>query len=199
MADLRLGFLASHEGTNVQAIIYACKDGRLDARPCVVISNNARARVLSRARREGVPWRHLSTRTHPDPAELDKAIRDTLQAHQVNLVVLAGYMKKLGPLTLDYYHARILNTHPALLPKFGGKGMYGRHVHEAVLAAGEKVTGVTIHLVDEEYDTGKILAQSEVPVVDGDTPDTLSERVRSRERELYVETLRRISSGEIEL
>lgn len=199
MAELRLGFLASHEGTNVQAIIDACKDGRLDARPRVVISNNARARVLSRARREGVPWRHLSTRTHPDPAELDKAIRDTLEAHHVNLVVLAGYMKKLGPLTLDYYHGRILNTHPALLPKFGGRGMYGRHVHQAVLAAGEKVTGATIHQVDEEYDTGKILAQSEVPVLDGDTPDTLGERVRSREREFYVKVLQRISSGEIEL
>ena len=199
MAELRLGFLASHEGTNVQAIIDACKDGRLDARPRVVISNNARARVLSRARREGVPWRHLSTRTHPNPAELDKAIRDTLEAHHVNLVVLAGYMKKLGPLTLDYYHGRILNTHPALLPKFGGRGMYGRHVHQAVLAAGEKVTGATIHQVDEEYDTGKILAQSEVPVLDGDTPDTLGERVRSREREFYVKVLQRISSGEIEL
>ena len=199
MAELRLGFLASHEGTNVQAIIDACKDGRLDARPRVVISNNARARVLSRARREGVPWRHLSTRTHPDPAELDKAIRDTLEAHHVNLVVLAGYMKKLGPLTLDYYHGRILNTHPALLPKFGGRGMYGRHVHQAVLAAREKVTGATIHQVDEEYDTGKILAQSEVPVLDGDTPDTLGERVRSREREFYVKVLQRISSGEIEL
>jgi phosphoribosylglycinamide formyltransferase-1 len=114
-------------------------------------------------------------------------------------VILAGYMKLLGPQTLARYRGRILNIHPALLPKFGGKGLYGKKVHEAVLAAGERVTGVTVHLVDERYDSGPILAQSEVPVLEGDTVDSLADRVLVREHELYAETIERIVQGEIDL
>ena len=137
--------------------------------------------------------------THPGAGELDRAILAVLESHDVELVLLAGYMKELGSGVLSRYRGRVLNIHPALLPKFGGKGMYGRFVHEAVLAAGEKVTGVTIHVVDELYDHGPIVAQSEVSVLRGDTPDSLSERVLRREHEFYVETLQRISAGDIEL
>ena len=183
----------------MQAIVDACRQGRLSAEPCVVISNNSGAFALERASREGIPTYHLSAKQHPEPAGLDRAISDTLARHGVNLVVLAGYMKLLGPRTLARFPGRVLNTHPALLPRFGGKGMLGRLVHEAVLSAGERVTGVTIHLVDEEYDHGPVVAQCEVPVLDGDTVDSLMKRVQSRERELYVETLRGIAAGEIAL
>ena len=199
MRILRLGFLASHGGSNMQAIIDACKDGRLDAEPAVVISNNSESTALERARREGIPDYHLSSATHRDPAELDAAILRTLEEHGVDLVILAGYMKLLGPRTLARYRGRILNIHPALLPKFGGKGLYGKKVHEAVLAAGERVTGVTIHLVDERYDAGPIVAQSEVPVLDGDTVDSLAARVLQREHQLFAETLQKIAVGEIDL
>ena len=171
----------------------------MDARVCVVISNNSESTTLERAKREGIPGYHLSRKTHPHPDELDKAILDTLETYEVDLVILVGYMKKLGTGVLSRYRGRVLNIHPALLPKFGGQGFYGENVHQAVLAAGEKVTGVTIHVVDEEYDHGPIVAQSEVAVLEDDTADSLSERVLKREHEFFVETLQKISLGEIDL
>ncbi len=203
MADerrpLRLGFLASHGGTNVQAILDACTDGRLAATPCVVISNNSASEALTRARRESVPAYHLSERAHPSAGELEQAILKVLQEHRVNLVILAGYMRKLGSLVLERYPGRVLNIHPALLPRFGGKGMYGRAVHEAVLAAGDAETGVTVHLVDNRYDHGPIVAQSRVPVLPDDDVERLSRRVLKREHQIFVETLQGIESGEIDL
>jgi phosphoribosylglycinamide formyltransferase 1 len=196
---LRLGFLASHGGSNVQAILDACRDGRLEAEPCVVISNNSDAMVLDRAMAARVPAFHLSSHIHPDPARLDDAILATLEKHRVNLIVLAGYMKKLGPKTLARYRGRVLNIHPALLPKHGGQGMFGHHLHEAVLAAGEKESGATVHIADAEYDEGRILAQKKVPVKADDTPESLAERVLAVEHQLYAETLQRIAAGEIEL
>ena len=199
MSKLRLGFLASHGGSNVQAIVDACRAGELHAEPRVAISNNSGSEVLRRAAREGVPGFHLSSRTHPRPGDLDEAIEGVLADHGVDLVVLAGYMRMLGPRVLGRYRGRVLNVHPALLPAYGGRGMYGERVHAAVLAAGERVTGVTVHLVDEEYDQGPILAQAEVPVLEGDTVESLRLRVLRREHELYPETLQRIATGEIEL
>lgn len=197
--DLRLGFLASHGGSNMQAIFDAVAAGRLDAELRLVISNNSKSQALERARLHGVPWRHLSSAAYPDPDALDQAILGALREHGVNVVVMAGYMKKLGPKTIAAYRNRILNIHPALLPKFGGQGMYGRAVHEAVLAAGEKVTGVTVHLADDRYDHGRILAQRETPVLPGDDPDTLAARVLQTEHRIYWETLQRIAKGEIDL
>ena len=196
---LRLGLLASHGGSNLQTILDACRSGQIQAEPRMVVCNNSDAPALIRARSAGVSAYHLSSHTHPDPAALDEAIAATLERHRVNLVVLAGYMKKLGPITLKRYRGRVLNIHPALLPKFGGRGLYGRRVHEAVLAAREPVSGVTVHLVDEEYDQGPIVAQREVPVLPDDTVDTLAHRVLAVEHELYVDTLERIARGEIEL
>ena len=199
MSKLRLGFLASHGGSNVQAIVDACRAGELHAEPRVVISNNSGSEVLRRAAREGVPGFHLSSRTHPKPEDLDAAIEGVLASHGVELVVLGGYMRMLGPRVLGRYRGRVLNVHPALLPAYGGRGMYGERVHAAVLAAGERITGVTVHLVDDEYDQGPILAQVEVPVLDGDTVESLRLRVLRREHELYPETLQKIATGEIEL
>lgn len=186
---LRLAVLASGSGTNLQAIIDACKRGDLNAEVCVVISNNSGALALKRARSEGIPAYHLSSVTHPQPDALDAAICATLEAHDADLVLLAGYMRLLGPATLARYRNRVLNSHPALLPKFGGKGMYGSYVHQAVLDAGETVTGVTIHYVDEQYDHGATLAQCQVPVLPDDTLETLEERVKQRERRFWIETL----------
>ena len=199
MSKLRLGFLASHGGSNVQAIIDACRAGELHAEPRVVICNNSGSEVLRRAAKEGVPGFHMSSKTDPRPGDLDAAIEGVLVDHGVELVVLGGYMRMLGPRVLGRYRRRVLNVHPALLPAYGGRGMYGERVHAAVLAAGERVTGVTVHLVDEEYDKGLIVAQAEVPVLEGDTVESLRLRVLRREHELYSETLQRIATGEIEL
>lgn len=188
---LRLGALASGDGTNLQAIIDACKSGDLNAEVCVVISNNSASRALQRARDEGIPAYHLSSRTHPD--SLDDEICRTLERHSVDFALLVGYMRLLGPVTLAQFHNRVLNSHPALLPKFGGKGMYGSHVHKAVLDAGETVTGVTIHYVDEQYDHGETLAQRQIPVLPDDTLETLEERVKGRERRFWIETLASLS------
>jgi phosphoribosylglycinamide formyltransferase-1 len=196
---LRLGFLASHGGSNMQAILDACQDGRLTAAPAVVISNNSGSQSLTRARRAEVPAYHLSGKTHPEPDALDAAILDVLHRHQVNLVILVGYMRLLGPKTLAAYQRRILNIHPALLPSFGGKGLYGPAVHEAVLSAGDSETGVTIHVVDEQFDSGPIIAQVTVPVEKDDTTESLAARVLAQEHLLFVETLQRIERGELEL
>jgi phosphoribosylglycinamide formyltransferase-1 len=144
---------------------------------------------VQRAQREGIPVFVLNGVTHPEPADLDSAMVVTLQQHAVDWVVLAGYMKKIGAMVLSRYAGRIINIHPALLPEFGGQGMYGRRVHEAVLAAGVAETGVTVHLVDGEYDHGEILAQTRVPVQTDDTVDVLASRVLQREHEFLVETI----------
>jgi phosphoribosylglycinamide formyltransferase 1 len=193
---MRIGILASHEGTTMQAVLDAVAAGTIPGQVAIVVSNNGDSGALRRARAAGVPTAHLSSATHPDPAELDRAIRAAITGARADLVLLAGYMKKLGPGVLHEYRGRILNTHPALLPKFGGKGMYGMRVHEAVVAAGEPETGVSIHLVDAEYDTGPVVAQCRLPVVPGDSPAALSARVQARERDFLVETLARIARGD---
>lgn len=199
MGKLHLGFLASRGGSNLQAIIDAIKEGRLDAVPCVVISNNSNAFALERARREGIPCYHISSKHYPDENELDEAILQTMLKHNVDIVVLAGYMKKVGNKLLQHFKNRVLNIHPALLPKYGGKGMYGEFVHKAVLEAGEKESGCTVHLVDEIYDHGRILGQSVVPVYPDDTVESLAARVLEQEHKLYPRVLQQIASGEIVL
>jgi phosphoribosylglycinamide formyltransferase-1 len=196
---LRLGFLASHGGTNLQAILAACAAGKLHAEPRVIISNNSASGALARARLAGVPVVHLSGQTHPEPKELDRAICAALSESESQVVCLCGYMKRLGNSTLSAFDGRILNIHPALLPKFAGQGFYGAAVHAAVLAAGEQESGATVHLVDAEYDTGPIVAQKKVPVLANDTPEELAARVLSQEHLLYADTLQRIATGEIEL
>ena len=199
MKTWTLGFLASHRGTNMQTLIEACRDGRLNAKPAVVISNNGESQALDRAMAAGIPGYHISSRNFPDPDALDQAIMETLRKHHVDLVLLAGYMKQVGPRTLAAFPRHVINIHPALLPKYGGKGMYGTNVHEAVIASGDRETGITIHQVDENYDGGKILAQRTVPVLPGDSARSLADRMLPLEHELYVDTLARVCSGEITL
>lgn len=177
----------------MQAIIDAIKEGRLQAEVCLVISNNSSSMALERARNEGIPCAHMSSKTHGE--RLDEAILDALRAAAADLIVLAGYMKKLSPAIVREYAGRILNIHPALLPKFGGEGMYGMRVHEAVIAAGETKSGATVHFVDEEFDRGEILLQREVPVYPTDTPETLAARVLEVEHQIYPEAIGRLISN----
>ena len=197
MSLTNLGFLASHRGSNMQSVIDACNAGRVNANPVVVISNNRKSFALKRARKEGIAAYNLSGLTHPDSDVLDETILGTLQEHRTGLVILAGFLRKIGPKTLAAYRNRIINIHPALLPKYGGQGMYGKNVHRAVVAAGDKETGVTIHIVDKEYDTGPILAQKTMPVAPDDTPESLAERLIEVEHRFLVETIQRIIIGEI--
>lgn len=199
MSRLRIGVLASGGGTNLQAIMDAIAGGRLDAEIVLAVSNNSRSGAMKRARRAGIPAAHLSGATHPAPDTLDAAIAEALANRGAELVALAGYMKMLGPRTLARFRNRVLNVHPSLLPKFGGRGMYGERVHAAVLAAGERETGVTVHLADGEYDRGAIIAQSRVPVLPDDTPASLAARVLEREHVLYPQTLSGVADGEIDL
>ncbi len=196
---LKLGVLASGGGTNLQAIIDRISTGELPVELRAVISNNSKSGALERARHHGIPAIHLSSYHHPAEEELDKAIVGALRQHKVELVAFAGYMKKRGPAFLEAFTNRVLNIHPALLPRFGGSGMYGVRVHEAVLRSGDPISGCTVHLVDEEYDHGPILAQRYVPVLPHDTPESLAARVLEQEHQLYPEVLLRIAVGDIDL
>ena len=203
MGPMRIGVLASHEGSVLQAMLDACNDARVPARIVLVISNNSESGALRRARDAGVATCHLSNATHRDPGELDRAIVASLDAQNVDLVVLAGSMKRLGPAVLRRYAGRLLNTHPALLPKFGGAGFYGRRVHEAVLASGDRETGATVHWVVGDYDTGPVVAQTRVAISSDDTAESLETKVKVAERKLLIDTLatlarRHACSGSIE-
>ena len=187
---IRLGFLASNNGSGMRAVVAAIEAGAIDARACVAISNRKKAPALDFARDHGLSAQYIPTT--PDGELADRAIAEALLAVGVEWVLLSGYLRKLGPVTLDTFRDRILNIHPSLLPRFGGQGMYGRRVHEAVIAAGETESGASVHLVDEEYDHGKVLAQVRVPVLPTDTPETLERRVMAAEPGLYVDLLKRI-------
>ena len=199
MAKLKVGILASHGGSNAQAIMDQARAGEINAEVAVLISNNAKAQALERAEAAGVPHEIVNAARYPGEGEEDRRLVEALRARGVELVVLAGYMKKLGPAVLEAFRGRIVNVHPALLPKHGGKGKYGIHVHESVIASGDTETGVSVHIVDEQYDHGPVLGQTVVPVEPGDTPETLQKRVLAVEHRFYPEVIGRIASGEIEL
>ena len=194
---MNIAILASGEGTTLQAVLDACASGRLPARVAVVISNNAAAGALRRARSAGVPARHLSAASVGGPEALDVALSETLREFASDWVLLAGYMKQLGPATLAGFAGRIINTHPALLPEFGGQGMFGLNVHRAVLAAGRRISGASVHWVDANYDTGALIAQVRVPVESGDGADSLARRVQAAERGLVIEVLAAAAAGRL--
>jgi len=189
MKTQNIAVFASGGGSNLQAIIDGCKSGKVNAAVGVVISNNSKSMALQRARDAGIPAFHFSAKTIEDPQVLAQTILNTLQLYEIDIVFLAGYLKKIAPIILHTYKNRIYNVHPSLLPKFGGKGMYGINVHTAVIEAGETETGITIHRVDPEYDTGEIIAQCTVPVCENDTAETLAARVLAKEHVFIVETL----------
>ena len=193
----KLAILVSGRGSNMLALIDACEQGRLQASVELVVSNNADSLALVSAKERGIDIAHLSSRTHSDADALDVAMKESFEEHGVDYVLLAGFMKKIGPKTLSTYKNRMINIHPSLLPKFGGKGMFGLNVHKAVIEAGEKETGVTIHLVNAEYDEGAILAQEKVEVVDEESAESLAAKVLKVEHTLFAETIQKIIDGSI--
>jgi phosphoribosylglycinamide formyltransferase 1 len=174
---MRVAVAVSGRGSNLEALLRALGPGA-PARVVLVVSSNPDAEALERARAHAVPAEVLS-----DPSDAGGWL-ERLERHRVDLLVLAGYLKLVPAVVIDRYRDRILNVHPALLPAFGGRGMYGRRVHEAVLASGARESGATVHLVDEVYDRGAILAQGRVPVLPDDTPDRLAARVLAVEHRL---------------
>lgn len=185
----RLAILGSGRGSNMDAICSAIDRGDLPAEIACVISNNSRAGILEKARQRGIPAFHVSGKTHPESESM--AMLDLFKKTRADTLVLAGYMKKLANPIVKHFSGRSFNIHPALLPAFGGPGMFGQRVHETVLASGVKLTGVTVHRIDPEYDQGEILAQRSVPVMPDDTADTLAARVLREEHDLYWRILRR--------
>ena len=191
---MRLAVLASHEGSTLQALIDACAAQTLDAEVVLVVSNNSKAGALRRAVAANIDTRHISIKTHGSEAAANQAIADALSDTKADWVLLLGYMKKMGEAILRQFSGRIINTHPALLPDFGGQGFFGRKVHEAVHAAGVNETGATLHIVGQDYDTGPIIAQIRVPVLSGDDIDAIELRVKTAERKLLVDTLSQIEA-----
>lgn len=194
---LRLGFLASGNGSSARAIIRAIKAGELRAEPRLLVSNQKAAPALQFARDADVAALCIPTQADPEAADL--RLVEAMAAQDVDLIVLSGYLRRLGPATLARYAGRVVNIHPGPLPRFGGQGMYGRRVHEAVIAADVPESGIVIHVVDEEYDHGPALAAKAVPVLPGDTPQTLEARVTAAEPAFFVETLRKIAAGDLQL
>ncbi|MCX5767130.1 MAG: phosphoribosylglycinamide formyltransferase [Gemmatimonadetes bacterium] len=181
---MRLAVLASGSGSNLESILQTLASRSAPpAQVVLVASNRAQAFALERARQ-----RHIATAVIAKPSD-GAALEALLLEHRVDVVVLAGYLKLVPAEVVRRWSGAILNIHPALLPKFGGAGMYGHHVHEAVLAAGDTESGATVHLVTDEYDRGAILAQAHVPVLPGDTAQSLGARVLAAEHELYPRTL----------
>lgn len=175
---LRVTVLVSGGGTNLQAIIDAVKDGTITNTELVaVISNNANAYALTRAKENGIEALCISPKDYADRADFHKALLEKINELKVDLIVLAGYLVKIPEEMVHQYSHRIINIHPSLIPSFCGVGYYGLHVHEAVLEKGVKVTGATVHYVDEGMDTGEIIAQKPVMVEEGDTPEILQKRV----------------------
>jgi len=194
---VRIGVLVSGHGTNLQAILDACRRGAIPGRVVVVISSRAQACALERARLAGVPSVVVAPRALPDRQAYDRRLAEVLQASGVDLICLAGFLRILTPEFVAQFAGRIMNIHPALLPAFGGAGMYGAHVHRAVLASGVKISGCTVHFVDETPDGGPIILQAAVPVRDDDTEETLASRIAEEEHRLYPEAIRLFAEGRL--
>jgi len=194
-----VAILVSGSGTNLQSILDAEHAGKLDATVRLVISNKAEAYGLERARRAGVRAVHVSAKTEGSFDSVAARMLQLFAEEQIHLIVLAGYLKLIHPDVVRKYRRRIINIHPALLPKFGGQGMYGLKVHRAVLAAQEKISGVSIHFVDEIYDHGSIIAQRTVPVEENDSPEDLQARVLKIEHQILPETISALARGQIPL
>ena len=188
---LRLAVFASGFGSNLEAIYQSIASGALHGvELALVISNNSVSGALAFAREKGIPGRHLSlVRSGNDAHKLESEMLEVLHDARIDIIALAGFMKKLPEALLDRYQERIINIHPALLPEFGGNGMYGLNVHNAVIASGRKISGATVHMVEGEYDSGKIILQESCPVFEKDTPKLLSERVKEIEHRLLPEAI----------
>jgi phosphoribosylglycinamide formyltransferase-1 len=191
----RIAIFASGEGSNFEAIVRACQQGRIDAECVLLVCDKPGAKVVERAERLGVESFVFSARDFESKAAYEAEIVRRLDEAQVELVCLAGYMRIVGEVLLGSYEGRIINIHPSLLPKHGGKGMYGIRVQEAVLAAGDKEAGCTVHYVSAEVDGGGIIAQEAIAVAADDTPESLAERVQQAEKALLPQVVGNFVEG----
>ena len=200
MMSIRIAILVSGQGrgSNMAAIIDACQRGEIDGQVVLVIGTRREAPALQRATEKGVPTCVISPRNLTEE-EYAHRLLHALSEAKADLVCLAGYMRLLPTPVVQAYAGRVMNIHPALLPLFGGKGMYGEHVHRAVLESGVKVSGCTVHFVDEHYDTGPIIVQRCVPVEEEDTWETLAARVLAQEHQAYVQAVQLFAQGRLRI
>ncbi len=194
---MKCAVLASGGGSNFQALIDRREAGDLHVDLALLIGNNSDARAFERAREHAIPAIQCAPSQFDSPEAYVARFLDILTEYSIELIALAGYMKMIPAEVVQRYHNRIVNIHPALLPAFGGKGMYGKRVHQAVLDYGAKITGVTVHFVDEQYDHGPVIVQKTAPVLDNDSADSLASRVLALEHETYWLALEAIARGSI--
>lgn len=198
-APMRLAVLLSGKGrgTTLQAILDAATAGKIPAEVAVVVSTTEGTPALERARAAGVPGFVLNLSGAKSDEEADQLLLDALEPYRVDLVCLTGFMRRLGSRFCSTYRWRVMNSHPALIPAFCGRGMFGHHVHEAVLNYGAKVSGCTIHFVNEDYDAGPIIVQKCMPVLESDTPETLAARILPEEHKAYLQAIQWFADGRL--
>lgn len=200
MITTRIGVLVSGGGTNLQAIIDAIEAGDItQTKIVVVISNKENAFALERAKKHNIEPLFIDPKLFSNRVEYNQKLAEEMENRQVNLICLAGFLLKLEPNFIRQFKGKIMNIHPALLPGFGGEGMYGHYVHEAVLSSGAKISGPTVHFVDEIFDNGPIILQSVVPVKDDDTPETLAKRVLEQEHKIYPEAVKLVTEKKLQI
>jgi len=195
---IRIAVMVSGQGrgTNLQAILDACANGRITGKVAVVIGVTEESPAMKRARDQRIEAVAINPKDF-SPNDYDEVVLSILRDFRIDLICLAGYMRKLDEKIIDAYRDRIMNVHPALIPMFFGQGMYGHHVHEAAVERGVKVSGATVHFVDEDYDTGPIILQKFVPVMIDDTADILADRVLQEEHRAYVEAVQLFAQGRL--
>lgn len=186
---LNIAVFGSGRGTNAESILENIDRGSIRARVSIVISNKSDAGIFTIADARGIPRQYINPSDYGTEEEYTDTLISVLDEYDIGLIILAGYLKKIPSTIISRYRNRIMNIHPALLPAFGGAGMYGIRVHQSVIEYGVKITGVTVHFVDEEYDRGPIIVQEAVEVFDNDTPQTLAQRVLSVEHQLYSKAI----------
>ncbi|HVN47221.1 MAG TPA: phosphoribosylglycinamide formyltransferase [Bacteroidota bacterium] len=196
---MNVAVFASGRGSNFQAILHAIDAGIVPAHVVVLISNSATAGAMETARAHGIPAVHISEKQFTNSEDFSNRMLAVLHEHHVEAIALAGYLKRVPPQVIQQFQNRILNIHPALLPFFGGAGMYGHHVHEAVIASGMKISGATVHLVNEEYDRGAILIQRTVEVTSADSAESLAGKVLTIEHEIFPLALKALAEHKVKI
>lgn len=187
----KIGILSSHNGSGFDTIVTSCENKQLNAQVVVVISNNSNALVLQKAQQKNIPNFVINTNLYPQE-NLDEKITLLLQEYGCDIIFLSGYMKKIEDKLLQAYPNAIINSHPALLPKFGGVGMYGSKVHEAVIQAKEKQSGCTVHFVNEEYDKGEYIVQNSIELEKNETVESLENKIKKLESVTIIEALNKL-------
>ncbi len=189
---LTISFLASHGGTAAKHIINAIRNNQLEAEIGVVITNNINSGIYQWCQKNSTKIAYISGKTHPVESDRDKSICDSLINANTDLIILSGYMKKIGIITLAKFSNKILNIHPSLLPKHGGKGLFGDKVHQSVINSGDSISGATVQFINEEYDEGPIIIQQTVAVAKDETVESLKEKIQAIECELYLNSIKKI-------